>query len=83
FIKMDIEGGELSALRGAKKLITTHLPRLAICVYHRPDDFWAVPELILGWGCQYDLFLRHYTESIYETVMYFIPKKGQTTSPTP
>jgi FkbM family methyltransferase len=74
FIKMDIEGVELSALEGARQSITKHRPTLAICVYHRPSDFWMVPRAVLSMSPDYLVYLRHYTESIYETVMYFVPR---------
>lgn len=74
FIKLDIEGAELDALQGARKLIQNYNPTLAICVYHRPDHFWKVPKLVLSINPDYLVFLRHYTESIYETVMYFVPR---------
>lgn len=38
FIKMDIEGAEMSALKGAKKTIIENHPQLAICVYHSLSD---------------------------------------------
>jgi FkbM family methyltransferase len=72
-IKMDIEGAELSALRGAKQVISTHRPPLAICVYHRPTDFWEIPKTVLDMVPEYKVYMRHYTECIYETVMYFLP----------
>ncbi len=74
FIKMDIEGVELAALEGARRSISEHSPALAICVYHRPSDFWTVPRLVLSMMPDYAIYLRHYTESIYETVMYFVPR---------
>ncbi|WP_421548530.1 FkbM family methyltransferase [Pseudomonas sp. QD4] len=73
FIKIDIEGEELSALQGARQTIIEHHPRLAISVYHKPGDFWRIPELILSIRNDYEVYLRHYTECIYETVMFFIP----------
>lgn len=76
FIKMDIEGAELSAIDGAKKTIAVHRPALALCVYHRPSDFWDIPWKVLSIAPDYSLYLRHYTESIYETVMYFVPHEG-------
>jgi FkbM family methyltransferase len=74
FVKMDIEGGECEALCGARRTIERFHPRLAICVYHKVGDFYRVPRLVLDMREDYDVFLRHYTESIYETVMFFIPR---------
>lgn len=76
FIKMDIEGAEIKALEGSRKTITAYHPRLAVCVYHKGDDFWKIPELILSFRQDYKIFLRHYTEGVDETVMYFIPGKS-------
>ncbi len=75
-IKMDIEGAECQALEGARQTIAQCHPRLAICVYHNVGDFYRIPRLVLSIRSDYDIYLRHYTESIYETVMFFIPRKG-------
>lgn len=70
FIKMDIEGAELEALRGAKKIIEEQKPKLAICVYHKPEDIWEIPELILSYNKDYKFYLRHYSYKDNETVLY-------------
>lgn len=75
-IKMDIEGAEMLAIEGAKHTITTYHPRLALCVYHNVGDFWRIPLKIFSLRNDYRVHLRHYTESIYETVMFFIPNKS-------
>ena len=75
FIKMDIEGGEAAALHGASATIALSHSRLAICVYHKPGDFWRIPEQVLRIRDDYDISIRHYTESIYESVMFFTPKR--------
>lgn len=75
FIKMDIEGAESLAIEGSKNTILKNHPKLAICVYHQVGDFWKIPKLILSIRNDYDIYLRHYTESIYESVMFFIPRK--------
>jgi len=75
FLKMDIEGGEVPALVGASRSIVAHHPRLAISVYHKADDLWRIPELVLSFRDDYELYLRHYTEGVTETVMFFIPKQ--------
>ena len=79
-IKMDIEGAEMLAIEGAKHTITTFHPRLALCVYHNVGDFWRIPQKILSFRDDYRIYLRHYTESIYETVMFFIPSKSEKTA---
>ena len=76
FIKMDIEGSEIPALRGAKEIIETQKPKLAICVYHKPEDIWEIPELILGYVPEYRLYLRHYSITYTETVLYAVYEGG-------
>ncbi|GHU79445.1 hypothetical protein FACS1894191_2250 [Clostridia bacterium] len=52
-IKMDIEGAEIAALNGAKGIITSTAPDLAICVYHKISDLWKIPLLLKEWAPQY------------------------------
>ena len=73
YIKMDIEGSELEALKGAQKTIRTYLPRLAISLYHRPDDFFSIPQYIYELHNSYQFFLRHYGLYTSELVLYAIP----------
>ena len=73
FIKLDIEGAEQDAIEGARKIIRVHKPILAICIYHKAEDWYKVPEKVLAINSDYKIYLRHYMEGIYETVMYFIP----------
>jgi FkbM family methyltransferase len=73
FIKMDIEGAEGIALQGASQRIFNDHPKLAICCYHKVDDLWKIPEQILAIRNDYSIYLRHYSEGLNETVMYFIP----------
>jgi FkbM family methyltransferase len=70
FIKMDIEGAEIKALQGAKNIISNQKPKLAICVYHKPEDIFEIPELLLKLNPEYNFKLRHYGTSAYETVLY-------------
>lgn len=70
FIKMDIEGAELSALKGAVDVIKKNKPRLAICVYHKPNDIVEIGQFVLNLVPDYKLWLRHYTSSVHETVLY-------------
>lgn len=72
FIKMDIEGSEYQALLGAQKTIVTNKPKLAISVYHKPEDIVDIPKLILTINPDYKLWLRHYSFGDNETVLYAI-----------
>ncbi len=73
FIKMDIEGAEMEALRGAKKIITEQKPRLAISIYHKSEDIWTIPQMILQYNPDYKFYVRHYSFSDYDTVLYALP----------
>lgn len=74
YIKMDVEGAELESLKGAKETIMRHAPKLAICIYHRQDDLWKIPEYIKGLNKNYRFYIRHYCSYYYETVLYAIVK---------
>ena len=75
FIKLDIEGAELDAIEGAFYTIKKYHPILAICIYHKASDWYKVPQKVLNINSHYKIYLRHYMEGIYETVMYFIPSR--------
>ena len=45
FVKMDIEGAEPAALRGAKNLLTNNKVRASVCSYHNSDDAWKIKSL--------------------------------------
>ena len=46
FIKMDIEGAEKPAIKGAEKTIKRFRPRMSLSSEHLKDDFTAIPALV-------------------------------------
>jgi FkbM family methyltransferase len=72
FVKMDIEGSELGALKGAEVAIRKWKPRLAISLYHRREDLFTIPLWIDGLDCGYRFFLDHYSIHHEETVLYAV-----------
>lgn len=72
FIKMDIEGFELSALTGAKEILQKYKPKLAICVYHKPCDLVELPKYILSQRNDYKLIFRLYRDFGHDLVCYCI-----------
>jgi FkbM family methyltransferase len=72
FVKMDIEGAEPQALRGARNIIKNQKPKLAICIYHDFRHLWEIPLYIKSLAPEYKIYLRHHTNLEYETVCYAI-----------
>jgi len=72
YIKMDIEGAEPRALRGARRTIQAQKPRLAVCVYHHIRHLWEIPLAIHELVPEYRIYLRHHTNLEYETVCYAV-----------
>jgi FkbM family methyltransferase len=71
-IKFDIEGSELEALHGAKKLIHKYKPNLCISVYHRPGDPLDILDLLSKWKLGYQFYLRCHEYNTYGLVLYCI-----------
>ena len=72
FIKMDVEGAELNSLIGAKNTIIKYKPRLAIYVYHRRNDIWEIHKLLLKYNPDYKFYLRIYSFTGNDAVLYAI-----------
>jgi FkbM family methyltransferase len=74
FIKMDIEGSELAALKGGEASIRKYRPKLAISLYHRPEDFTDIPRYIDSLNLGYKFYLEHHTLYQNETVLFAVPQ---------
>jgi FkbM family methyltransferase len=75
FIKMDIEGAEYDALLGARQIINTYHPRLAVSLYHRPEHLWQLPMLVERIvPKQYKFYMRSHALNDFELVLYAIPE---------
>ena len=72
YLKMDIEGMEQSALRGARELIRAYRPKLAICTYHSNADMVWIPRLIWEINPDYKIYFRHYSRALVETICYAV-----------
>ena len=70
FLKLDIEGCEVEALHGARKLISAQQPFLAIAGYHRWDDLWKIPMLIHALNPGYRIDLRLHCANSFDAVFY-------------
>lgn len=72
YVKMDIEGYELFALEGMKKIIHDHKPKLAISAYHCQDHLWKIPQLIKSLRPDYKLYLRAHQRDFFDLVCYAV-----------
>lgn len=60
YIKYDVEGSEEKALLGTAETIARYRPKLNIALYHRNEDMFALPLLIMKLNKKYKLYLRHH-----------------------
>lgn len=57
FIKMDVEGNELSAIKGSINLIKQK-PKMQIACYHKSEDLFKIPLEILKINSDYKIYMR-------------------------
>jgi len=72
FIKLDVEGAELEALKGAAETIKRNRPKLAICLYHKPGDLFEIPLFVKSLAPEYKFFLRQHQPVACELVLYAV-----------
>ena len=72
FIKFDVEGSELEAIKGAKETIQKYHPRLAVSLYHKVEDVFEIPAYLLSLIPEYKFYIRHYGSDIWETILYAV-----------
>ncbi len=73
FIKMDIEGSEMDALKGAKNTIENLHPKMAVCIYHKTNDIFQIYKRVLAYNPRYTFYLKHCSNTLWETVLFCMP----------
>ncbi|WP_161976612.1 FkbM family methyltransferase [Helicobacter muridarum] len=76
FIKMDIEGSELAALKGAEKTLKTYNPKIAICLYHSDSDYYDIPLYLKSILPHYEFYCDHFTLGVCESVLFGRPSNS-------
>lgn len=74
FLKLDVEGAEVAALQGGQGVIRRSRPVMALSLYHRPEDIWAIPDTIAAIADGYDLYLRQHFANSFDSVLYAVPR---------
>ncbi len=70
-IKLDVEGNELEAIKGALNTIKEQKPSLLVSVYHHPKDFFDIKPLIESIVPKYKFIVRKLNDfsPTYETML--------------
>lgn len=74
FLKLDVEGDEIAALRGARVMLQRAQPVVAVCVYHKSEDLWQIPLFLRETLPEHRLFLRLHENDGFELVAYAVPE---------
>ena len=72
---LDVEGAEEHALNGARQTIKAHRPQLAVCIYHKKKDIYALPLFLDAMLEGYIYHIGHYHNQLNETVLYALPEE--------
>ena len=76
YIKYDVEGSEREALLGASLTIKKYAPKLLVSLYHRSEDLFTLPELVMELNPDYALYLRRFPYiPAWDLNLYAIKKK--------
>ncbi|HYK88118.1 MAG TPA: FkbM family methyltransferase [Acidobacteriota bacterium] len=77
FIKMDIEGAELKALAGARRVLNRFQPRLAISSYHQKGDPAAICAIVWQARSDYLIASKDIADSVAAPKVLFFYRHKQ------
>ena len=72
-VKLDIEGFEREAIAGMRETLVRSQPRVAVSIYHKPEDLWELPFLIRELLPASRLYIRQHGFNGFDTVLYAVP----------
>ena len=64
FLKADLQGADVDFVKGALKTIARDAPKCGLTVYHKPEDFIAIPKLLMSVRDDYVFYFRCETEPV-------------------
>ncbi|MDR2473934.1 MAG: FkbM family methyltransferase [Tannerella sp.] len=70
YIKFDVEGAELEALKGAEKTIRRCRPMMGVSIYHKQNDLTDIPAYIRSLYPDYKFAFRVHKKLAIDTVLY-------------
>jgi hypothetical protein len=73
FIKLDIEGYEPQALRGARQTLNRGRPVVAACVYHVQNHLWEIPLELDEKIADYRYYFVPHLSDGWDLVLYAVP----------
>jgi len=71
FIKLEIEGSELQALNGARETIAKTRPKMAISIYHKPEDLETLLDFVVETGQDYKLGFRQHNPLVPDAMVLY------------
>lgn len=75
FVKLHLEGAELSAFKGARNTLLASRPIVAATVYHNADGIWKTPRWLMETLPDYRFLFRVHSWCGTGAVVYAIPQE--------
>jgi FkbM family methyltransferase len=73
FIKLEIEGAELEALRGSRNTLQRRRPKMALSLYHKPEDLRTITQFIVDQELEYRFGFRQHNALVPDAMVLLLP----------
>ena len=77
FLKMDVEGAEMEALKGSATILFTQKPNLAISIHHKTTDAFEIINYLNSLNCGYKFRIGYhgpYSKTDVNVILYATAK---------